>query len=327
MDPILHLFQRRPKENWAWTLNASRVTWTRDNALALANCALLAYSDPKTVRSQLLDRGFDEVKWCDPLGASAAAEAYVAIRNDAIIVAFRGTEPTSLADWAAGFRTAQVPVDDVPHRSGWGRVHGGFATSLGTVLPRVVEAISRHDGAAHSLWITGHSLGGALALLAGAVLAKQERHPIAGVITFGQPRVGDPQFAARYSLALGDRTFRCVNDQDIVPHVPPRTLSGIERLLVSVAPPGLAGLAGAGETYAHCGQLRLLLPEGGVTENAVEEQAREPAPLAQARSPLSVALDWPALLGQFPGRLKDHALIVTKFLTGYVDRLERLASD
>ena len=251
----------------------------------------------------------------------------MAIRNDAIIVAFRGTEPTSLADWAAGFRTAQVPFDAVAHLSGWGRVHGGVARSLGTVLPRIVEAISRHDGAAHSLWITGHSLGGALALLAGAVLAKQERHPIAGVITFGQPLGGRSQFAARYSLALGDRTFRCVNDQDIVPtcaapnavgdRAPPgqrraarARRAGRSRRDIRALRAVAASVAG-GWCHGECG--------GGAGSRAGASGA---GPLAAEPSPGSASAPR-AVSGTVEGS-RPHS---PEFLTGYVDRLERLASD
>jgi triacylglycerol lipase len=333
MDPLLSLLRQRPRETWTWTLTASRTTWSRDNALALANCARLAYSDPPTVRRHLLGRGFQDVRWCDPRPPSAPTQAYAAIRNDAVVVAFRGTEPTQAADWLTDLDAAQAPFEKFLRFSGWGRVHSGFAAGLATVLPAVVHALAHHHDDARALWITGHSLGGALALLAAAFVASLEHHPIAGVVTFGQPRVGDAEFAARYRRALGGRTFRCVNDHDVVPHVPPRMLSGIERLLVSGTPPRLADLVGSlrriqvDEGYEHCGQLRLLLPAGGITEDATEEQAREPTFLTSARSLRGLAVDLPRLLAQSPALLKDHSPINALTHDGYIDRLENLSGD
>jgi triacylglycerol lipase len=69
------------------------------------------------------------------------------------------------------------------------------------------------------LVVTGHSLGGALAVLAADILNAQG-FLIHSVYTFGQPRVGDATFAARYNMTLGQRTFRIVNSNDLVPRLP-----------------------------------------------------------------------------------------------------------
>ncbi len=78
------------------------------------------------------------------------------------------------------------------------------------------------------LYITGHSLGGALAVLAAAYLYRA--HPdaqinkvLGGVYTFGQPMVGDAAFAASCDRDFGPLLFRHIFHNDIVPHWPPRT--------------------------------------------------------------------------------------------------------
>ena len=48
-----------------------------------------------------------------------------------------------------------------------------------------------------------------------------KRELCAAVYTYGQPRLGDPEFSAAFDAALGSVTFRYVNDFDIVPHLPP----------------------------------------------------------------------------------------------------------
>lgn len=77
------------------------------------------------------------------------------------------------------------------------------------------------------LYITGHSLGGALAVLAAARLYHE--YPtvmdakLGGVYTFGQPMVGDPAFASRCEAEFGPRLFRHIFRNDVVPHWPPRS--------------------------------------------------------------------------------------------------------
>jgi triacylglycerol lipase len=73
------------------------------------------------------------------------------------------------------------------------------------------------------LWLTGHSLGGALAMLAANELfsrAERGAAPIAGVYTFGQPRVGNAGFRDAYDTLLKGRTFRIVHGDDVVPRIP-----------------------------------------------------------------------------------------------------------
>ena len=74
-------------------------------------------------------------------------------------------------------------------------------------------------GSFSELYVTGHSLGAALAVLSAPQLAA-ETSLVPTVYTFAGPRVGDPVFA----LAYADRvpvTWRVVNTNDIVPTLPP----------------------------------------------------------------------------------------------------------
>jgi len=64
---------------------------------------------------------------------------------------------------------------------------------------------------------TGHSLGAALAHLAALALIKEGL--VVSLINFGQPRVGDKNFATFSQFTLGDQ-WRVVHHKDIVPHTP-----------------------------------------------------------------------------------------------------------
>ena len=67
--------------------------------------------------------------------------------------------------------------------------------------------------------ITGHSLGGALAILAAADLVPYYGR-IHSIYTFGQPRIGNQQFAEWFQN-LHQNTFRIVHYADVVPHMAP----------------------------------------------------------------------------------------------------------
>jgi hypothetical protein len=146
-------------------------------------------------------------------------QGFVAQDNNTVLVAFRGTQPKHPVDWMSDGRVVHSPwAHDV------GKVHKGFYDALNVVwsdsgvLPR--RLVNRGN---RTVWITGHSLGGALAELCAARASFDPRItsiPIQGVYTFGQPRVGDETFASLLNEKLGVQTFRFVNDRDIVPRVP-----------------------------------------------------------------------------------------------------------
>ncbi|TKR87393.1 hypothetical protein L596_011796 [Steinernema carpocapsae] len=75
----------------------------------------------------------------------------------------------------------------------------------------------------YEVWVTGHSLGAALASLAGEFLVREGFVPDAQLklITFGQPRVGDKAYSNSHDAQV-TYSFRVVHYLDIVPHLPPR---------------------------------------------------------------------------------------------------------
>ncbi|HEY7297247.1 MAG TPA: hypothetical protein VH684_04855 [Xanthobacteraceae bacterium] len=70
---------------------------------------------------------------------------------------------------------------------------------------------------------TGFGIGTAraMAALCAAPAGKDLGASVQGVYTFGMPRTGTPDFARAYDALLGERTYRLVYGEDIVPTVPP----------------------------------------------------------------------------------------------------------
>ena len=188
--------------------------FTLHNAQALGLAAEVAYEAPEaaeaTARARLGCRQFVFLDEED-------TQAFVSSNREATIVAFRGTEK-NVADWLTDADASLVsgPLD--------GRVHEGFYDSLSDVWHALDRTITRLDPHGDKpLWLTGHSLGGALATLATARWIDRGR-PIAGMYSFGQPRTGDRVFARNFDFAMKSSAFRFVNDNDLVSRVPPRAM-------------------------------------------------------------------------------------------------------
>ena len=129
-------------------------------------------------------------------------EAACFILGDRNYIVFRGTEPNKFKDIQADLRAWRVKSDTV------GKVHFGFKESLDDVWPNIAKWIESSKN--NPLVVCGHSLGGALATLAGS------RIKDCTVYTFGSPRVGNRTWCK-------DQTFthyRFVNNNDIVTKVP-----------------------------------------------------------------------------------------------------------
>jgi pimeloyl-ACP methyl ester carboxylesterase len=149
------------------------------------------------------------------------------------IVAFRGTRES--IDWlTSNLRPLPVRLRDCGQGSDvcHVRVHRGFQRtldyldrssrmrSLDAIMARLVE----HGLFDRPLLLTGHSLGGALAVLFAVKLRHRYGSYMADnlteIVTFGSPAVGGRAFADFYG-ELAEKTTRFVNRFDAVPFTPP----------------------------------------------------------------------------------------------------------
>lgn len=185
--------------------------YTPSNALCLGETATLAYQDEPVIVRQANAWGFNRVRFF----SRRETQAFTMANDRVVITAFRGTEPERLADWV-------TDADIRPTPALGGQVHEGFYRALNHVYQGVRDTIQEFQDQGQSLWFTGHSLGAALATLAVATLRSAEDKPVYGLYTFGQPRTGDRDFELRFNADLKTRAFRFVNNNDIVPRVPPR---------------------------------------------------------------------------------------------------------
>jgi hypothetical protein len=161
-------------------------------------------------------------------------QAYIATNDDHIVVAFRGTESPATMDGLKDILlTDAANLLIQPHgdlgtdfaAAGVGaRWHDGFMRALASIWDPLLAAVqAERQKNDRPIWITGHSLGGALALLA-AWRFKRKVIPIHQIYTFGAPMVGNAETAAAINQELPERLFRYVNDQDPVPQLPTLSL-------------------------------------------------------------------------------------------------------
>lgn len=181
-------------------------TWQA--ALNLALASQYAYDDGPVIEAEAKLWGFEAFAFLDRNNSQGFAVA----DDETVLIGFRGTEG-NIADWLGNFRFLAT------ESGGYGSVHRGFYNGYHAVHDQLMGFLHQTKAQHKKVWIAGHSLGGALALIAGAELHKEV--PIAGIHTVGQPRVGNNAFLDFYDATFGDRYIRIVNNKDVVPRVPP----------------------------------------------------------------------------------------------------------
>ncbi|MCK5633258.1 lipase family protein [bacterium] len=184
------------------------------NAYWLCEAAALSYGE--VYHTELMFKhwwgdDFCSISFLNYRDIDCFAECFVAVHKKYIVISFTGTE--SINDWRTNLNCKKI-------KSVVGNVHFGFNQALTHVINNILSLLSQNANG-RKIYITGHSLGGALAVLCAAYL-KFYGHAVDGVYTYGQPRVGGKDFAKVYNKNLSNKTFRHVNNNDIVPHLPLR---------------------------------------------------------------------------------------------------------
>jgi len=234
----------KPRPNF----NPASTGFDRDVAWWLAECSRLAYENKRRVYDELAGAGFDFVIFFDTVETQGylASHPGTAGLGQFAVLAFRGTEK----DWADILADVAIFKSTLPDElypaliaSGSGKVqpsyraHTGFIYALKVAWGAALEGIPpkgkmkppkwygakgvsdalcdilEEEGHNIPIFMTGHSLGGALATLTSCP------QPPAALYTFGCPRVVDSKLAK----TLDQRSvpvFRVVNSTDIVPRVP-----------------------------------------------------------------------------------------------------------
>jgi triacylglycerol lipase len=192
-----------------------QTNFTINNARAMMWFSQLAYETgkPETIEFVGSKFGFTSVFPFvkSKVGPTAIFETcgIIGERPKAVVLAFAGTDPLVWENLAT----------DVGIQVTGRNTHRGFQEALEGVLAEVDQAIQASQQGGKPLFIAGHSLGAALAVLAAQHADDQGAAPKA-IYVFGMPRVGGEKFRADYNAKLGPITYRLVHGDDVVASIP-----------------------------------------------------------------------------------------------------------
>jgi triacylglycerol lipase len=121
---------------------------------------------------------------------------------DSHVLSFRGTEVTQKSDVLADLKAGKNL------EASGGKVHVGFKDELNKLWPAITKSLTNIN----TLYITGHSLGAAMATIA----ASRIQTKVIALITFGSPRAGNQEFVNSLTVTH----YRVQNNCDDVTKVP-----------------------------------------------------------------------------------------------------------
>ena len=247
-------------ENFSWHSQSGAQRIPMLLAEFCAYKSALAYCSEEQITGKLGDA--TDPGFFDTSGHVTDTQGFACLYDGLVFICMRGTEGLKDADWRVNLSdhfTDQIDDKDaakieklakrfaagqdwpeeqkiaykaqleelVSKLQGRPGMHLGFAMAWEEVSGKVVaylERLKSKYGTVPPVILTGHSLGGALATV-GAYDLRHRNYPVAAVVTFGAPSVGNAAFAESYrdatrgGYSLGDRTVRFVADGDSVPKV------------------------------------------------------------------------------------------------------------
>jgi Lipase (class 3) len=226
---------------------------TPDDAVrhVLATCCGYAYGDKDVVAMMLTRMGLERTNLAEITMSVDAmllcSTAYIVQSRDGrvVILCYRGTPPLDLISWALDAEIEPEQIDigregDPIH----GDVHSGFYRNARATRSEVVKVLLRAAKGEsiagddkqdvkplEALYITGHSLGGAMALLMAIMLRKTQpgtgyrriADKLKAVYTFGQPMVASRELAddLQQDQFFQDKLIRHIYHRDLIPQLPP----------------------------------------------------------------------------------------------------------
>jgi triacylglycerol lipase len=139
-------------------------------------------------------------------------------RNDhtnTLAISFRGTRTPT--EWLKDFDFLATPYLPVKR---WGLVHQGFQLVYLSMQASVKRLVQSAIDDSTEVWITGHSLGAAVAVLCAPDVAVNMIDITPKLHTYAGPRTGQASFDDKFDKRV-PTCFRVVNRWDIVPQLPP----------------------------------------------------------------------------------------------------------
>jgi triacylglycerol lipase len=238
-----------------------------------ARLSNLAYKSPAEA-----EKIFRKMGYSTRYISNGGSDAYIVESDTDLIIVCRGTEVKQWSDVSA-----DLSINLTKPLTGTGRVHIGFKHYTDKLWEPISEYIKTKKAQKKTLWVTGHSLGAAMAtLIARRCTLDYTLQTPAALFTYGSPRVGNREYINAFNGLVVHH--RWVNDGDIVTKVP--------------LPP----------LYYHCGTMHHISASGVITSGAATKR--------KFTTGIKFILSfWKGIFNKLLGDAKDHSSEI------YVQRL------
>ena len=237
--------------------------WSVSNALHMMKLSYAVYAGTTDIEKGLpkedwgiterlvSEAGYSFQKVEDRRGINEPNAMVCSDENNVFLI-FRGTEPASWRQWATDANTFKESFSVGP--TSIGKAHSGFLSQVDLIWEKIMAGLKEvgRDNRPRQLFVGGHSLGAGMSQVACAKLWFEDEslHPTA-VYNFGCPRAFNPGGAGFYDERFSSRTYRVVNNNDIVCKIPLR-----EKTFSFVGGHSIIG------GFSHVGQLKYLTADG-----------------------------------------------------------------
>ncbi|MCE7733532.1 MAG: lipase family protein [Candidatus Heimdallarchaeota archaeon] len=184
-----------------------------DTAILLSDLSIRAYREPEKIKPEELD--LELVSYFDI--AKTHTQLYIFKNKSTLYIVFRGTE--SIRDVMYDFMFIKKNFPDNATSFFRPKVHHGFLYTFQSVekmlFDKIKDLIAENQ---YKIYVTGHSLGAALAVLCAFEL-KNKLNINSTMYNFGCPRIGNRSFVKLYNKKVPD-SFRIVNNDDSITNLP-----------------------------------------------------------------------------------------------------------
>ena len=204
-----------------------------DISLFLAKASKISYLSEQEIKDYYQIQNNDEFIFFN--NNDTNTQGYCVSDKNTIIIVFRGTN--NIEDWINNGKLKQEYY--LSHNHDNIKLHCGFNNAIDGIIAQILTFIySKYNKKVKHILITGHSLGGALSSILSFRLKKSHGISPRLIYTFGQPRVGNIEFAKDYDNLLGNNTYRIINENDFIPKLPNKSINNyshfnLNRLLLN----------------------------------------------------------------------------------------------
>ena len=202
----------------------------------IALCNSFTYLELYGDDSEIIPSNYKKVYTSPVLGMDNKFQVYVNNRTNIGVINFRGSTSKKIS-WMENMHSALIPVEgeisiqNRVYKYKYGTdpaslIHSGYALSLAYLHDDLIEqVIQLNNKGIYNIILTGHSQGGALAIMLGAYLKHSDEVSNKNrfkLYTFAQPMSGNFEFTKEFNRDYCARgmSFSFINPEDLVPTLP-----------------------------------------------------------------------------------------------------------